>query len=408
YAGHRGQPLDYALYNITPSSTDGVWRYMYKVAKDLKEIEEKGTASGDKVYAGIAQILNAYTLSVMTDLFGDIPYSEALQGSQNITPKYDTQESIYKALIASIDSGIANIKTGQGTLPGSDDFIFNGNVTKWERFANSLKLRLYNHMSAVDASAAATFLATSPALIEDSSNDAKVPFHSTASNSNPIYQFDALSGRADQAVASTIVDKMKSLNDPRLSLYFAGVANNEAGLQGQIIGNTPGGTVEDAGMNLYSRVGSAYASANSPVTLITAAEVNFIKAEIYYRVGNTAQAQAAYEEAIKQDFNALGVSSSYSSYIVSTDVAYNNTLQRIMEQKWITMYQAAYESWVDWRRTSYPVLTIPTGARTGTFIPRRLPYPQVEINVNSASLAAGPGIPVLFQGMKDRMWWDKN
>ncbi len=408
YAGHRNQPYDYSIYNITSSSTDGLWTNLYDVLMDLKVIEKQGTISNDKIYVGISQILQAYTFSVATDIFGDIPYTEALQGSSNITPKYDTQESIYPKLIEIINAGIVNLESDQGAnKPSTDDFIYGGNKTKWIKFGNSLKLRLYNHLSKKQPNAAYDFLATNPQLIDDFSSNAKVPFYMAASNSNPIYQFDILSGRKDNAVSSTIVEKMKNLSDPRVDVYFTKVANNDAGYKGQIRGNIPGDGVDDSGENLYSRVGSAYASADSPVILLSAAEVDFIKAEIYKRAGNDKDAKTYYEAAIKQDFNSLGLSASAATYLANGSVAYNNTLQRIMEQKWITMFQNSSESWVDWRRTGFPNLTLPLINRTGGVIPRRLPYPQIEISVNSASLSAGPGIPAPFENMKIKMWWDQ-
>ncbi|MEC5394462.1 SusD/RagB family nutrient-binding outer membrane lipoprotein [Bergeyella sp. RCAD1439] len=409
YAGHRGQPYSYAIYNITSASTDGTWQYLYDAAMDFNEIEKRGTASGDLVYVGVAQIMKAYTFSVITDLFGDIPYTDAMKGRENITPTYDTQEAIYTDLIKVIDKGIANIKTDEGLFKPSesDDIIFAGNVLKWERFANSLKLRLYNHLSKRQPNAASDFLAQNPLLIETSANDAKVGFGDTNASANPIYQFDKISGRADFAVATTIVDKMKALDDPRVSVYFEPIKNNGAGLAGQVIGNEPGGDTDDAGQNLYSRVGSAYASINSPVVLMSAAEVNFIKAEVYLAQGNSAAAKTAYENAIAQDFAALGLTGSYSSYVSEPSVAFDGTLQRVMEQKWITMFQAPFESWVDWRRTGYPVLQLPKVVRTDDFVPRRLPYPQIEINVNGTNLAAGPGVPLPFKSMATKMWWDQ-
>lgn len=407
-AGHRNQPFDYAIYNITSASTDGLWTNMYDTLMDLKTLQNKGEASGDKVYVGISQILQAYTFSVTTDIFGDIPFTEALNGVGNITPAYDSQETIYPALITLIEEGIANVKSGEGAFkPTTDDFLYGGNTAKWEMFGNSLKLRLLNHLSKVDPSKAATFLATNPSLIEVAANNAKVPFYTTATNSNPIYQFDVLSGRKDNAVASTIVNKMKDLGDPRVSVYFKPIVNNGAGLQGEIIGNVPGDGEDDSGENMFSRIGSAYASANSPVVLMSAAEVNFIKAEIYQRAGSAALAKTAYDTAITQDFEALGLSSSVAAYLANTDVVYDGTLEGIIEQKWITMYQAPYEAWVDWRRTGFPTLSAPNLNRTSGVIPRRLPYPQIEINVNGTSLSNGPGIPVPFENMKTKMWWDQ-
>ena len=405
YAGHRAQPLDYAQYRITSSATDVAWGAFYNnVLMGMRELENKAAASGNRAYVGVSKLLQAHAFSVVTDMFGDIPFSEALQGRANITPAYDKQENIYPALIVMIDEGLAALSAGTETISG--DIVYGGDVAKWKKYGNSLKLRLLNHLSRRQPNAAANFLASNPSLIETSMDDAKVAFGSVASNANPIYQFDVLSGRSDQAVSSTIVDKMKALSDPRVSVYFEPVTGNVLGLKGQYLGNAPGNDEEDSKKNRYSRVGSAYASIKAPVVLMSAAEVNFIKAEVYHRASNAASAQTAYEAAIRQDFAALGLSSSVATYLANANVAYNGTLQRIMEQKWITMFQASYESWVDWRRTGYPALTPAANNTTSNVIPRNLPYPDVEINSNRANLVAGPGIPIPYTGLSNRVWWD--
>ena len=402
YAGHRAQPLDYAQYRITSSATDGTWTAFYNTLMDMKELENKAAASGSQTYVGVSKLLQAHAFSVITDMFGDVPFSEALQGRTNITPAYDKQENIYPALIAMIDEGLTALSVGTETISG--DVVYGGDVAKWKKYGNSLKLRLLNHLSSKQPNAAANFLASNPSLIETSVDDAKVAFGSVTSNANPIHQFDVISGRKDQAVASTIVDKMKALSDPRVSVYFKPIAENNNGLKGQYLGNAPGNDVGDTGESKYSRVGSAYASIKAPVVLMSAAEVNFIKAEVYHRASDS-RAQAAYQAAITQDFAALGLSSS-AAYLANANVAYNGTLQRIMEQKWITMFQASYESWVDWRRTGFPVLTPAANNATSNVIPRNLPYPDVEINSNRANLVAGPGVPIPYTGLSNRVWWD--
>ena len=403
YAGHRAQPLDYAQYRITSSATDGTWTALYNTLMDMKELENKAAASGSQTYVGVSKLLQAHAFSVITDMFGDVPFSEALQGRTNITPAYDKQENIYPALITMIDEGLTALSAGTETISG--DVVYGGDVAKWKKYGNSLKLRLLNHLSSRQPNAAANFLASNPSLIDTSVDDAKVVFGSVAANANPIYQFDVLSGRSDQAVSSTIVDKMKALSDPRVGVYFEPVANNVLGLKGQYLGNAPGNDEEDSKKNRYSRVGSAYASIKAPVVLLSAAEVNFIKAEVYYRASDS-RAQAAYQAAITQDFAALGLSSSAAAYLANANVAYNGTLQRIMEQKWITMFQASYESWVDWRRTGFPALTPAASNVTSNVIPRNLPYPDVEINSNRANLVTGPGIPIPYTGLSNRVWWD--
>lgn len=407
YAGHRNQPLEYNQYEITPSSTDGLWGSLYSVVlRDLKAVVDKGTETKEQVYVGVAQILMAQTYSVLTDLYGDIPFSESLQDDQNITPAYDKQEQVYSGIIKLIDDGIINVKSGVGAVPpGADDLVYGGDAENWERYANSLKLRILNHLSKRQPAAAAAFLNSNPKLIDASAENATVGFGSTSANANPIYGFDILSGRKDMAVASTVVNKMKTLADPRMDVFFFPVKNNGASRKGQYWGNDPSIDEDDSGENLFSRIGSAYASISSPVVLLSAAEVQFIISEIRLREGKTLEAKTAYDAAIQQDFEFLGKNNS-STYLLNPLVSFNGTLQRIIEQKWITMYQAPYEAWVDWRRTGFPVLVAGPTTRTGGVIPRKLPYPQLEINLNRASLEAGPGVPVPIESLKDKVWWE--
>lgn len=404
YGGHRGQPLNYGQYNITSADSDGLWTNIYDILIDLREIENKTKDTDEKIYLGMSQVLQAYTFSIATDLFGDIPFSESLQGLANITPKYDKQEEIYPALLSMLDKGIANLDSNSGTSPEDSDMMYQGDTTKWIAFANSIKLRLYNHLSKRNPTAALTFLQSNPTLITLTGDNAQVFFGLVPASANPIYQFDILSGRADNAVCKTIVDKMKSLDDPRIPYFFNVVENNDSGLAGQYLGNLPGNDLDDSGLNLFSRVGSRFASISSPVILMSAAEVEFIKSEIYFRASDNINAKASYEKGIRNDFADTGLAA--DSYILNPLVAYNNSLERIMEQKWITMFQASFESFTDWRRTGFPVLTAPTTNRTSGVTPRRLPYPQIEINVNGNSLRNGPGIPIPYVTLTTKVWWE--
>jgi hypothetical protein len=303
-----------------------------------------------------------------------------------------------------IDAGIANVKSTAGLKPAADDLMYKGNIASWEKFGNSLKLRLLNHLSKKQPGAAAAFLNTAPALISTNAETAQVTYGESSSNANPVHGFDVLSGRKDMAVAATIIDRMKALADPRIPQFFEAVKNGTN--QGQYLGNIPGGDEDDAGESLFSRIGPAYASINSPVVFMSAAEVQFIIAEVRLREGRIADAATAYNTAIATDFNYLGIGSEAAAYLQKPEVAFDNTLQRIIEQKWITLFQAPHEAWVDWRRTGFPLLTGAAVSRTNGIIPRRLPYPQLEINLNRAALEAGPGVPVPVESLKQRVWWD--
>ena len=407
YGGHRGQPLEYGQYNFSPSSSDNFWSQMYAgVLRDLKAVRDKSRTSGDSMYVGVSQILTAHTFSVLTDLYGDIPFSDALNGVNSIAPKYDKQENIYPALIQMIEAGVTNVKSNVGKKPATDDVMYGGTMASWEKYGNSLKLRLLNHLSKIQPNAAGDFLNTSPALISSNAESAKVTFGTTQANANPMHSFDILSGRKDMAVGSTIVNKMKALNDPRIPKYFFPVKNGASA--GQFIGNVPGGDNDDAGESKFSRTGPSFASISSPVLLLSYAEVQFIIAEIRLRQTNVGAATTAYNNAINADFLYVGnTAAEATTYLAQTSVAFDGTLSRLMEQKWIVMFQAPYESWSDWRRTGFPALTPAAINFTAGVIPRRLPYPQFEINLNKASLEAGPGVPVPFESLKQRVWWDK-
>ena len=410
YAGHRGQPLEYAQYDFTPATSDTYWSNIYAgVLADLKEVQTIAGKDGNTAYVGIADILTAYSYSILTDMYGDIPYSESLNGINNINPKYDKQENIYPQLITLINKGIDEIKLNGGLIkPSSDDLIFGGDLIKWEKFANALKLRLYNHLSQVQPNAAKDFLNTNPLLPVNIADNAALSFGTTPSNANPIHQFDELSGRKDNAIAATFINKMVSLNDPRIPKYFFPVKNDGNGLKDQYLGNIPGVDNDDSGENSFSRTGEFYGSINSPVVFLSFAEVKFITTEIQIRSNNLIDAKLAFDAAIYADFEYLNLTKAQAdSYLTNPNVAFNNTLARAMEQKWITMFQAPYESWVDWRRTGFPVLVPATENRTNGIIPLRIPYPQLEINLNRASLAAGPGVPVPYDSMKVPVWWDK-
>ena len=410
YAGHRAQPLEYAQYDFTPSTSDTFWSNMFAgVLQDLKEVELVAGQDGNTAYVGISNILTAYSYSILTDMYGDIPFSEALGGIEKINPKYEKQEDIYPKLFVLIDKGIAEIKKNGGSIkPGADDLIFNGDLVKWEKFANALKLRLYNHLSQVQPNAAANFLNTNPLLPVGNADNAVVIFGNTPATANPVHQFDELSGRKDNAIAKTLIDKMVSLSDPRIPIFFFPVKNDGAGLQGKYLGNEAGIDNDDAGENNFSRTGAFYASINSPVVLLSSSEVNFIKAEIQQKAGNLVASKLSYDSAISNDFEFLGLTVvNATTYLSQPQITFDNSLSRIMNQKWITMFQAPYEGWVDWRRTGFPVLVPAKENRTNGIIPLRIPYPQLEINLNRASLEAGPGVPVPYDAMKIPLWWDK-
>ncbi|MEQ8244079.1 SusD/RagB family nutrient-binding outer membrane lipoprotein [Fulvivirga sp.] len=428
YAGHRNQHLRFDQWDIQLPDNNNYWNTIYAgVLQDIQEMETRALASESFTYVGIGKVLRALSFAMLTDGFGDIPYEEALKVSEVITPAYDTQESIYPKLIAMLDDAILDLGKPSFQVPGSDDYIYGGSTTSWIKFANSLKLRLLNRISKQDASAAINFLNTNPSLIANNSEGAEVAFVATATQENPMYQLDNLSGFQDNALSAQFLDRLTNLNDPRIPHFFEPITNG-----GGRAGKASGLDDDDSGRGKYSRIGAVFAAADAPVPFITFAEVQFIIAEVQFRAGNTGAAQTAYETAVaadlervsnvaggKREINLLTASNrganlptisatEISDYLAQPEVAYNGTLARIMEQKYISNFVNPAEAWYDWRRTGLPAnFTIPSTNFTVGVRPRKLPYPQNEINFNSGSLSAGPGIPVKDVTLLNRVWWDQ-
>lgn len=143
------QPVpNFGTYQFTPNDMNGVWNSTYvSCLQNLRILNEKGEANGNFNYSGIAKVLTAVCLSVATDLYNDIPYSQAFKGGENLQPVYDKQEDIYKTIQILLDNGIADFNKNGGLKPGGDDFFYNGDMAKWKRAAYTLKARYFMHLT---------------------------------------------------------------------------------------------------------------------------------------------------------------------------------------------------------------------------------------------------------------------
>lgn len=371
--GGDRQMLSYNYYIFVASDFDQLWANVYSsTLMNLQKMEDLAKEKGAPRYLGAAKILKAFTYMTATDLFGDIPFSQALQGEKGqLKPTYDSQKSIYDALFAMLDDGINDMNNpSPGILkPGvNDDIMFGGSVAKWVAFANTVKARMYMNLTKVDNSAAGKALAlvtSSPVIAAD----ANIPYNS--SSQGPWYQYN--DQRADLLFDGTIPTLMANYTDPRLDSYV----------------DTAGG---------FWWVSDNFAGPNAPVTLIPAAEVKFIEAEAKELTGDAAGATTAYLAAIKASCDSWGVKNAdYAAYILKPEVALpgsgSGRIQRIMEQKMFALYlnPASYN---DWRRTGYPAIT----ATSGSSVPRRLLYPKGEQTSNSANVPSAT--------LYSKVWWD--
>lgn len=387
--------LNYGTYYFVNTNLDLTWNTIYTISlENLKLLTQKAQANGNSNYTAIAEILTAYTLGFTTDLWGDVPYSKALSGAGNFTPAYDKQEDIYKALLALLDQAVVDIDKKTGLKVGSDDYFYSGDMTKWRKLAFSLKARYYMHLTKAPGYTATTQAGLALTALQSgmtgTADEWKFVYPGGSTSQN-IWYVNMLP-LSTLVASSAIVDTLKVRNDPRLP-YLIAPAKNTGLDSGRVIGTPTIGNLGD-----YSLLGSAYCSVNSAEYLMPYTEVQFIQAEATLIQSGVAAAQPFYQSAIITHMNQLGVSTTdAAAYIAARGtLTTSNALEMIMQEKKIADFLSP-ENYNDWRRTGFPKLTIVPNAQVSD-IPRRLIYPQGEINTNPQ--------PQQSAKLTDRVWWD--
>lgn len=385
-AGIQSQSGENDIYTISEADVTNMWSYnLYSPGMiNTKILMEKAVTENSPHYGGVAKILMAYYLQVTTDQWGDIPYSEAMNGANGVVKsKYDTQEQIYATIDELLTSAISDLASTESVFsPDVEDLIYGGDLEKWTKTAYALKARTSIHLAKVKGNAAYTdALAAIANSYTSNADDFKFVFGSAYNNSNPIFQSEQ--ERSGYYAASATYMNMLT-GDPRQGVYFD--------LNDTILGSGPGELNADA-----SKIGTAYASAESPVWLLSYVELKFIEAEARYKLNaSDPLAVTAYNDGLKASLEREGVYDDtwYNANLITAGTI---SLEAIMDQKYLSAF-LQIETWTDWRRTGYPTLALATGAVTNE-IPRRLPYPDDERLYNGENMPAGLTIT-------SRMWWD--
>lgn len=389
HGGAERQHAGYDSYQLKETDTNNAWSTIYTdVFNDSKIIMKKAKEVGSSYYQGIAQTMTAMTLAMMVDLFNDIPYSESFD-VKNFKPKYDTGADVYTNAQELLTQAIANFETNDdGPIqPGSDDFVYGGDVQKWKALAYSLKARLYLHLSEIDGAAYGNVLGVIDNALIDNEQNAMVGFGADATSQNPWFQFE--DQRGDVVMGSKLMDLMNNTDDPRLSGYAT--MTDDLTYAGMVAG-------EPDNSGAVSRFGSFYASKASPVPFMTYMEVKFMEAEAALPT-DAARAATAYNEAILASLEfILGEDGDYADWVVANaaEDATTITLEKILTQKYIALY-TQIEVFNDWRRKGIPVLTPATGT---TKIATRFPYPRNERLYNTANMPEGLSV-------FDKVFWDQ-
>lgn len=377
---------------------------LYATLTDLNKLIELNTLEGTKVAAqangsnanqiAAATILKAYYFHQMTDIWGMIPYSEALNGLENQYPKFDSQQSIYTALFSELDSALAMIDSGNGP---SGDILFRGDMGKWRTFANTIKMTMALRLSKADPTTGKTmFNASYNGAIDSNDNNLYYTFLSEDTNDNP-WQ-DRFETRRDYLLSDVFVNALIGSGtntmpeDPRLEKM------GEPSFNGGVFVGAPYGKSNSATDNYSFLTSDIIYKGDAPLMIFTYAEVLFARAEAAALGWTSEDAESLYNQAINASMSQWGVSTDASSTYV-TDNPYSE-LSDIAYEKWVALYLQGYNSWAEWRRQNamgYGVsLSAPADLLSNaTGIPQRHAYSATaaalnEDNYNAAISAQGP------------------
>ncbi|GAB4030030.1 SusD/RagB family nutrient-binding outer membrane lipoprotein [Spirosoma jeollabukense] len=395
-------------YQFTQAFNNSIWSSAYLNLKNYNYVDVQGAALNQPILRGMAKIMKALHFQILVDTYGDVPYTSALQGTTNILPAYESGQTIYEDLFRQIDSAMVLLNNGTGTLnPGANDIMFKGDVNKWLKFGNTLKLRMLLRQS--EKSDRASFIQSQLAVINASGygflgageNASVNPGYSNSQNlQNPLFgAFYAINGNPttlnNQYKANLYgITFYKQTNDPRIGAYYRPVAGTTNSFNGTLFGTTETLTntfVSDIGPGVLRSVDQA-----SPI--LQSHESLFMQAEAAQRGWIPGDPKALYQTAITESFINVGRTAAeavaYYSQPGLNNVNWDaspNKIEAIITQKWASENGTApFEAWSDYRRLGLPA-SVPISQDPSTTvrqIPARLLYPTSEYSNNATNVGA--------------------
>lgn len=422
-AGEPSQLIANAMLSLPSlsSSQQGEYygQYLTKIVYVDKSLYKEGTTSFYSLYQGplinlqkaientenenekaVAEILKAYYFWNITDRWGDIPYTEALDGEDDFTPAYDKQEDIYNDLFKQLKQAGEQLNIN-GEL--SNDIIYHGDIKKWRKFSNTVRMLMALRLSEVDEAKAEQEFndALSDGVME--SNDDSFIFQHLSEQNNENYWYDQIvrQTRVWWALPTRLIDMMEPYDDPRLSVY-----GNPAVETGEFDGLefwTPESEIGNA--DNYALIGSAIYEQDAPVYLTTYAQAEFARAEAAARGWITEDAESHYNQAVEASVKQwTGSDEGTDQLIQKQSFDSNAPIEQIAKQRYIHLYMFGYEAWAEYRRTGFPDNMVKPKGRD---VPLRLAYPSDEALNNNENF--NEAIDRQFGGentIRGRIWWD--
>ena len=424
--------------------TDGSFIFTYaQELKNFQAVIDAGTNLKEPLYWGPAQVMRSLLFGYVTDVWGDVPYSQALQGDAEdavILPKYDAQKDIYNGLFKDLSDAANAIAGAPGSAKslGAADPIYSGNALRWERFANSLRARHAMRLANVDQTTAKAQLAAAIAapggLIASNADNAQMRWPGDGVYDNPWAANNRT--RDDHRLSDRLMNEMIPVGDPRVAVYaqptlcylnpsgtgcpanpaqFAGMPNALTAAQAgnfSLTSSRPGRVFYST--NRFCSGCSPLTGASFPSFVMTYAEVSFILAEAAQRGWIAGSAAAYYEQGIRASMGQWGVTSdaAINAFLAQPAIAYQPGtagLRQIALQKWISLYGDGVSAWSEWRRTCVPATVKPGPDAVIATVPRRYQYSTREHSVNASNVdEATARLVGAADTFTARMYWDSN
>ena len=425
--GHQQAFLNSPQGEYEHFTEGGMWNFVYSTNKNLVDALNRTAqpvSAAEEDARAMALILRSYSFLRLTDSFGDVPYSEAGiedENGVNETPAYDTQKDIYLDLFAKLTEAIELIKDHNSINLGTADFVYNGDLQSWKKFANSLRYRMALRVNNVDVSLSNSWfqeVAKYP-VISSSAEEAAYANYDETGYLNPYYT-DLSSGTRTHA-SFVIVDQLRDTDDPRLSLFALPINNEPSGTT--FVGLKNGQSGAGISFDDYSFIGASIYKADQATPILLFSETCFIKAEtiLLGLGGETAdqvEANDWYQKGIRSAMEFWSVTEDdIVAFLESSEATLSgdeeNMKRLIATQKWLALYSNGGEAHAEIKRTGYPVIPVRTIAdgplislgETDGQMPRRVKYPDSELLLNEANynkaFAATNNNSFLH-----RMWWD--
>ena len=396
-------------YAINSSDYQGAWNNMYDALGDIRNIKRNTLENGNWNYYLIATVLEVYSSQILADWYDQIPYSEA-NDVTNFAPAFDSGEAVYDMMINDLNDALSkNLSASTGDAPQADDFIFGGDMDKWVQFANTLKLKIFLRQVNARPSVAQSGISSlgSNFLSVDA---AMTQFTDAPDRSNPLYESDRrqLNTATNLRASTTLHSYLSANSDPRLDAYYgAGVSLNQGDYQNTAIAP--------------NSISIVNLDPETPVYFISAENSLFMQAEARERFSAGAGAKALYDAAVTESFNKWGFDAapfiaSGGVYEYPTSGTLAEKLDAIITQKWIASFPGnGFESFFELNRTGIPAtssvpqtsesyvpgqITYSIAGSTGGAFPKRLEWPNDELNRNTSA-------PAAVVKITEPVWWNK-